>query len=90
MKNDIYYKTWGYDKTIVSFFKVVKETEFFITFKQMDKVKIKNTPQDGLVIPSETETEYETFKVKKKKYLTYRVWDGTPQEENYNYTYQGL
>lgn len=86
MINKIYSKEWGYDRTIVDFYKIVKETEHFVTFQPLKK---KQTGQNHEVVAIE-EKDGDTFRVKKSKMWRFDFWDGSPIKENHNYTYTGL
>ena len=78
----IFYTETGYDRTIVKFFEVSKETECFYTLMPIGKFN-----NDFGVNPNRTKIEGDAFKVKKtnKSFMTF---NGQSLKENNNYTYK--
>jgi len=79
----LFYTENGYNRTIVNFYELVKETEFFLTLVQVGKYNYDNG-----VTPNTTELKGDNFRVKKTNSL-YRIWNGQNLKENNNYTYTG-
>ena len=86
MKQTIYYKSSGYDRTIYNFFIVERETNSFVFLKRMTKVDKGNG-----VIPSKVDPNSDLIRLSKKRFNVYfREWNNQPLVENHNYTYTGL
>ncbi len=79
----LFYTEAGYDRTIIKFYELVKETKSFYTLVQIGKYDYNNG-----VTPNPTELKGDTFRVKKtnSRYIT---WNGQELKENNNYTYIG-
>jgi len=81
----LFYTETGYDRTIVKFYKLVKETKSFYTLVQIGKYNFS-----GMVVaPNRTELKGDTFRVKKTNTM-YNIWNGQMLKENNNYTYTGI
>ena len=86
MKQTIYYKSSGYDRTIYNFFIVERETKSFVFLKRMTK-----TDKGNGVIPSDVDPNSDLIRLSKKRFNVYfREWNNQPLVENHNYTYTGL
>jgi hypothetical protein len=79
----LFYTETGYDRTIVTFYELVKETKSFYTL-----LKIGKFNNEFGVNPNTTEIKGDTFRVKKTNSI-YRIWNGQKLKENNNYTYRG-
>ena len=79
----LFYTETGYDRTIIKFYELVKETKSFYTLVQIGKYDYNNG-----VTPNPTELKGDTFRVKKTN-SSYRTWNGQELKENNNYTYRG-
>lgn len=85
MKQTIYYKEYGYDKTIYNFFIIERETKAFVFLRRMSKVDVP-----GGVAPGEIENNSDIIRLSKKKFNVYFYeWNNKPLVENHNYTYTG-
>ena len=85
MKQNIYYKESGYDKTIYNFFIIEKETSTFVFLRRLTKINKQNG-----VIAGELDTVFNIDKLSKKKFNIYFTkWNNEPLIENHNYTYFG-
>ncbi len=85
MKQIIYYKSSGYDRTIYNFFIIERETKAFVFLKRMTKID-----KDYGVIAGDVETNSDIIRLSKKKFnVYYREWNNQPLIENHNYTYTG-
>lgn len=85
MKQTIYYKKSGYDKTIYNFFIIERETKAFVFLRRISKVDVP-----GGVAPGELEESLNLTKLSKKKFNVYFYeWNNKPLVENHNYTYTG-
>ena len=86
MKQTIYYKGSGYDRTIYNFVIIERETKSFVFLKRMTK-----SEKDNCVIPNKIDAESDLIRLSKKKFnVYYREWNNQPLIENHNYTYTGL
>ena len=86
MKQTIYYKASGYDRTIYNFFIIDRETKAFVFLKRLTKID-----KDSGVVAGELENNPDTIRLSKKKFNVYfREWNNKPLIENHNYTYRGL
>ena len=85
MKQTIYYRESGYDKTIYNFFIIERETKAFVFLRWMNKLD-----KGSGVIPGEIDNNSDAVKLSKKKFnMCYRQWNNQPLIENHNYTYTG-
>jgi len=85
MKQTIYYKESGYNKTIYNFFIIERETKAFVFLRRMSKVDVP-----GGVAPGELENNFDIIRLIKKKFNVYFYeWNNKPLVENHNYTYTG-
>ena len=85
MKQTIYYKSSGYDRTIYNFFIIERETKAFVFLKRMTKID-----KDSGVVAAEVDTNSDVIRLSKKKFnIYYREWNNKPLIENHNYTYTG-
>ena len=90
MKQTIYYKESGYDKTIYNFFIIDRETKAFVFLKRLTKIDKYPGVAPG-VAPGELENNSDTIRLSKKKFNVYfSEWNNQPLVENHNYTYTGL
>jgi len=93
---EIYHRSWGYDMTINTYFKVlsVKGKSAMVIELQKDVVKgcmqqgyvvANNSPDKGAVPQKALIKDDGTIKVKhySDKYETYRKWDGKPDYEDH-------
>ena len=86
MKQTIYYKSSGYDRTIYNFFIIERETKAFVFLKRMTKID-----KDSGVVAGEVDTNSDVIRLSKKKFnIYYREWNNKPLIENHNYTYAGV
>jgi len=79
----IFYTETGYNRTIVKFYELVKETKSFYTL-----VEIEKFDNEFGINPNMTIKKGDTFRVKKTN-LKFIVWNGQELKENNNYTYKG-
>lgn len=85
MKQTIYYKASGYDRTIYNFFIIDRETKAFVFLKRLTKID-----KDPGVVPGELENNSDTIRLSKKKFNVYfSEWNNQPLVENHNFTYTG-
>ena len=85
MKQTIYYRESGYDRTIYNFFIIDRETKAFVFLKRMTKID-----KDSGVVAGEVDTNSDAIRLSKKKFnVYYREWTNQPLIENHNYTYTG-
>jgi hypothetical protein len=85
MKQTIYYRSSGYDRTIYNFFIIERETKAFVFLNRLTKLD-----KDAGVIAGEPEVNSDTIKLSKKNFnLSFREWNNQPLIENHNYTYTG-
>ena len=85
MKQIIYYKSSGYDRTIYNFFIIERETKAFVFLNRLTKLD-----KDAGVIAGEIEANSDTIKLSKKNFnMCYTEWNNQPLIENHNYTYTG-
>jgi len=85
MKQTIYYKSSGYDRTIYNFFIIERETKAFVFLNRLTKLD-----KDAGVIAGEIDNSCNAIKLSKKKFnLSFREWNNKPLIENHNYTYTG-
>ena len=85
MKQTIYYRQSGYDRTIYNFFIIERETKSFVFLKRMTKID-----KDSGVVAGEVDTNSDIIRLSKKKFnVYYREWNNQPLIENHNYTYTG-
>jgi hypothetical protein len=85
MKQTIYYKSSGYDRTIYNFFIIERETKAFVFLNRLTKLD-----KDAGVIAGEPKVNSDTIKLSKKKFnMCYTQWNNQPLIENHNYTYTG-
>ena len=85
MKQTIYYKSSGYDRTIYNFFIIDRETKAFVFLKRLTKID-----KDSGVVAGEIEVNSDIIRLSKKKFnVYYREWNSQPLIENHNYTYTG-
>ena len=80
----LFYTETGYDRTIVTFYELVKETKSFYTL-----VKIGKFDNEFGINPNMSIKKGDTFRVKKTN-SNFRVWNGQKLKENNNYTYIGV
>ena len=85
MKQTIYYKSSGYDRTIYNFFIIERETKAFVFLQRLTKID-----KAIGVVAGKIDTDCDTFRLSKKKFnMIYREWNNEPLVENHNYTYRG-
>jgi hypothetical protein len=86
MKQTIYYKESGYNKTIYNFFIIDRSTKSFVFLKRLDKKE----EGDGVVAGC-IQSDSDIIKLSNKKFNVYfREWSNKPLIENHNYTYRGI
>ena len=86
MKQNIYYKETGFDKTIYKFFILEKETPAYVFLRSINKVY-----QGPGVVPGDIVSDLDLMqRISKKKFNVYFYkWNDQPLIENHNYTYKG-
>ena len=80
----LFYTSTGYDRTIITFYELAKETKSFYTL-----FKIGKCDNEFGINPDRTRIKGDTFRVKKTN-PRYIIWNGQELKENNNYTYTGL
>ena len=85
MKQTIYYRQSGYDRTIYNFFIIERETKALVFLKRITKID-----KDSGVVAGEVDTNSDIIRLSKKKFnVYYKEWNNQPLIENHNYTYTG-
>ena len=78
MKQTIYYRQSGYDRTIYNFFIIERETKAFVFLKRMTKID-----KDSGVVAGEVDTNSDIIRLSKKKFnVYYKEWNNQPLIEN--------
>ena len=53
-KGDIWYGTWGYEQTNVTFYLVTRVSQYYISLRELDSIYVDNNGMHGSKIPSLT------------------------------------
>ncbi len=91
---DIFYSSWGYDQTNITYYQVISRTKSFANLREIEGKTVDGDGWRGKVIPVKDRFKGETirrkicdgydgtviFKIESYEYA--RPWDGKPQ----NYT----
>ena len=78
----LFYTETGYDRTIVKFYELSKETKSFYTLFEIGKFD-----NEFGINPDRTRIKGDTFRVKKTN-KSFMIFKGQSLKENNNYTYR--